>query len=166
MLSGSHWDPTESAVEASASEFPQMFSNPVFTFTDLASKTIKFDEKLFAVLFFLLPALYGGIHLSAWGFEFPSHVEALLWKIACIDLAMTSIPIAFLVDLDILSNTKLGWGWQARMGEFLCILILYILLFAYAFSRFYIVTEAFVSLRYVPIGVYAAVPWTQNIPHI
>lgn len=163
MLSGTHWGYTGSTVEASASDLPQVLSNPVVTFTYLASNPIGLDDKIFAVLFFLLPALYGGIHLSAWGFEFPSRVEALLWKISCIDLAMTSIPIAFLVDL---VDNKLRWGWQARMGEFLCILIAYILLFAYAFSKFYIVTEAFVSLRYVPIGVYAAVPWTQNIPHI
>lgn len=33
-------------------------------------------------------------------------------------------------------------------------------------SRLYLVTESFLSLRHVPIGAYAAVPWVQNIPHV
>ena len=36
----------------------------------------------------------------------------------------------------------------------------------YILSRLYIVVEAFISLRHVPIGVYAAVPWVQAIPHV
>ncbi|KAK3304645.1 uncharacterized protein B0T15DRAFT_249690 [Chaetomium strumarium] len=30
-----------------------------------------------------LPTVYGGVHLSAWNFEFPTTVEHLLWKIMC-----------------------------------------------------------------------------------
>ncbi|KAK4160306.1 hypothetical protein QBC43DRAFT_293033, partial [Cladorrhinum sp. PSN259] len=37
-----------------------------------------------------LPILYGGIHLSAWNFEFPTHVEATLWKVACIVITSTT----------------------------------------------------------------------------
>ena len=33
-------------------------------------------------------------------------------------------------------------------------------------SRIYLVVELFTSLRNVPIGVFAALPWVQNIPHI
>ena len=40
------------------------------------------------------------------------------------------------------------------------------LLILYALSRIYIVVESFISLRHVPIGVYAAIPWVQDIPHI
>lgn len=36
----------------------------------------------------------------------------------------------------------------------------------YTASRLYLVTESFLSLRHVPIGAYAAVPWVQTIPHI
>ena len=38
--------------------------------------------------------------------------------------------------------------------------------FLYAVARVYIVTESFVSLRYVPIGVYSSLDWLQVIPHI
>ena len=33
-------------------------------------------------------------------------------------------------------------------------------------SILYLVTESSLSLRHVPIGAYAAVPWVQNIPHV
>jgi hypothetical protein len=36
---------------------------------------------------------------------------------------------------------------------------------AYIFARIFLVVESFISLRHVPIGVYAAVPWANYIPH-
>jgi hypothetical protein len=33
-------------------------------------------------------------------------------------------------------------------------------------ARLYLVVESFISLRDVPAGVYATVPWAQYIPHI
>ena len=36
----------------------------------------------------------------------------------------------------------------------------------YIFSRVYLVVESFISLRHLPIGVFAAVPWVQVILHI
>jgi hypothetical protein len=37
--------------------------------------------------------------------------------------------------------------------------------FCYIVARVHIVVEAFISLRSVPIGVYASVPWANAIPH-
>jgi hypothetical protein len=39
-------------------------------------------------------------------------------------------------------------------------------IFLYLLSRFYIVVEAFVSLRRVPVGAYDRVTWAQYIPHL
>ncbi|KAI4268094.1 MAG: hypothetical protein LQ337_008046 [Flavoplaca oasis] len=36
----------------------------------------------------------------------------------------------------------------------------------YIFSRIYIIVESFISLRHVPIGVYAEVGWSKYIPHL
>ena len=33
-------------------------------------------------------------------------------------------------------------------------------------ARIFLVVESFVSLRHVPIGVYASVPWSDWLPHI
>ena len=36
----------------------------------------------------------------------------------------------------------------------------------YVFARFYIIVEAVISLRRVPVGVYEQVSWSQYIPHL
>ena len=36
----------------------------------------------------------------------------------------------------------------------------------YALARVYIVVEAIISLRRVPVGVYEQVSWSQYIPHL
>ena len=51
---------------------------------------------LFGILFIILPAFYGGIHLTAWNFCFPSKTEQLLWRISCFNI-MGLIPITWLV---------------------------------------------------------------------
>ena len=142
------------ALDVSASDLPHLSRSTSFTL----------DNKIPIALFFLLPAIYGGIHLSVWGFEFPSRVEGLLWKISCIDLAATAVPFAFLVlwYSKVVKVEKL-WEKFSRLFTFFCMTVLAL---AYVLSRLYIVTEAFISLRHVPIGVYSTVPWSQNIPHI
>ncbi|KAJ8508652.1 hypothetical protein ONZ45_g9097 [Pleurotus djamor] len=42
---------------------------------------------------FISATLFGGIHLLAWNFEFPSQVELMMWRIA--SLCVSSIPLAF-----------------------------------------------------------------------
>ena len=37
---------------------------------------------------------------------------------------------------------------------------------SYTLMRVYIVVESFISLRHVPIGVYAALLWALGIPHV
>lgn len=98
----------------------------------------------------LLPIAYGGIHLAAWGFEFPSPAESLLWKISCL-IIMGLLAMVVLMH----------WISSMELRHFA-----YIMLILYVAARIFIVVESFISLRHVPIGVYAAVPWVQNIPHI
>jgi hypothetical protein len=45
-------------------------------------------------------------------------------------------------------------------------LLFYVAIFSYALSRFFIVVESFISLRHVPIGVYATPAWIQTLPHL
>ena len=138
---------------------------------------------LYLVRFFIpLTAAYGGIHLSAWNFEFPSRFESITWRTACFiiiggSFALLTVPsykgldshfmiryYAFpwssgskkkrLLKLMRALNRMVGYGFAG------------LLLLCYAASRVYLVIESFISLRQVPIGVYAADPWVQNIPHV
>ena len=119
------------------------------------------ETKVLLILLVALPLIYGGIHLTTWNFHFASQTEHLLWKIACIDI-MGTIPLGVTlfmcimriqIDLDFLYEYI---PWIIFPPLFIC----------YAISRIYIVVESFISLRHVPIGVYAAIPWVQDIPHI
>lgn len=138
------------------------------------SRTTYYDPNIFdfsvtgILSLVLLPVVYGGIHLAAWGFEFPSPAESLLWKISCFFI-MGAIPILVFVfsalwkliysdfNIENIDNEKVITVIVVVRGTFFML---------YASARIFLVLESFLSLRHVPIGVYAAVPWVQNIPHI
>ena len=112
-----------------------------------------------------LPVMYGGIHLTAWDFHFASKTEQLLWKIACF-IIIGTMPITKLARIiwEYL-HTEIEW-FPETVGQRLWWTLLLPRIGLYGLSRLYIVVEAFISLRHVPIGVYAAVPWVQAIPHV
>ncbi len=116
------------------------------------------NKKWSWLLILILTIAYGGTHMIAWNYSFPSVVERLLWKSSCITLmlfvllcryALTPTPSA----LNIVS---------CLTGSALTIVIFT----ACAFARVFIVVESFISLRSVPIGVYATIPWANYVPHI
>ena len=126
----------------------------------------------FLSMLVILSLVYGGIHLATWNFAFASKTEHLLWKIACI-VIMATVPVGMLcvLVLDALTHERshpsvretdiMVLLWVILTGTFF-----FALSVPYALSRIYIVVESFISLRHVPIGVYAAVPWVQAIPHV
>ena len=105
----------------------------------------------------LLPLIYGGIHLVAWNSDFATKLEEKLWKAACFDLMAQSILVWAGMASDSLSDTGLS---------FICNMLSLLNIPLYILARFYLVTESFVGLRHVPLGVYAVVPWAEYIPHI
>ncbi|PON30792.1 hypothetical protein TGAM01_v200212 [Trichoderma gamsii] len=130
------------------------------------------------VLALAMPLAYGGIHLSVWNFEFPSGTERLLWRIASIGIAATSL-VLFAVGLgmkillelvkalvEIVSGRRQSRRQWREVGESIypCMGALAVLF--YALARVYIVVESFVSLRHVPIGVYLTPSWLQMMPHV
>ncbi|KAF3026377.1 hypothetical protein E8E14_008621 [Neopestalotiopsis sp. 37M] len=59
------------------------------------------------MLAILLPAAYGGIHLAAWNAAYPSMVEHIMWRAACITI-MTGIPgVAAALFSDVLFSAVL-----------------------------------------------------------
>ena len=140
---------------------------------------------LYLLRFFTpLTAAYGGIHLSAWNFEFASRVESFIWKVACFIIILSSLALlavrSWLASLEDVENyfkplidTRLHQflrAWKINkvfeLLTYLAILVSGLYVFCYGTARLYLVVESFISLRHVPIGVYAAIPWVQNIPHV
>lgn len=164
------------------------FSDGTGSFDPFSLSDLQNQWTLAMVLIMLLFA-YGGVHLFAWNFGFPSSQERLLWRIAglylvgtgalgtCVFFARDSID-HFLNAIDprwrnaYISRYSLrarpasyvgsycfdGFSWFADV-------LLILLALGYVYSRLYIVLESFLSVRHLPIGVYAAVPWANYIPH-
>jgi hypothetical protein len=145
--------------------------------------------QVFAVLGVLvvLCAVYGGVHLSTCNFDFPTPIEQKLWRIACI-LTVAGSPLApwfvywsnqvfyeesfsvgiiieMLADVfEVLRGSGSFWVCLKLVFSLpVCFAVLFSPLLA---SRIFLVVESFISLRDVPSGVYATVPWAQYIPHI
>jgi hypothetical protein len=158
------------------------------SFDPFSSSNLQNQWTLAMVLIMLLFA-YGGVHLFAWNFGFPSSLERLLWRIAGLYLVGagalgTCLFFARNPIEDYLDAMDLKWGDEYPSRDKLrtrlaycvrCCCSGWLLMFAallvgllelgYLLSRFYIVVESFRSVKHLPIGVYAAVPWANYIPH-
>ena len=134
---------------------------------------------LFLLRFFIpLTAAYGGIHLSAWNFEFPTRVESIIWRTACFIIIGSSFALLAGPSWSTLDNyfhyrsrprdwrPRRAWKLMEALNKGVGLVLAVVLLLCYVSSRLYLVVESFISLRHVPIGVYAAVPWVENIPHV
>jgi len=114
----------------------------------------------FLLIMVVLMLIYGGVHLAAWNFNFPSKVEEVLWKVSCLDL----IGMAGLVALLWFAIAEDDDAWLDSSNVSGRVLLV-VNATMYIFSRVFIVVEAFLSLRRVPVGVYAVIPWSNLIPH-
>ncbi|KAH8668060.1 hypothetical protein BGZ60DRAFT_564343 [Tricladium varicosporioides] len=130
------------------------------------------NELLLLFLLLLLPIAYGGIHLSAWNFDFPTPIEKFLWKIACFDI-MGAVFVGFIFMLVLHATTHMGdeyghmfWKTLASFISVLYGIVGLPFVAVYVISRIYIVVESFASLRAVPIGIYLMPSWVQMIPHV
>ena len=116
-----------------------------------------------------LSVAYGGVHLSAWNFEFPTAVESLLWKVS--GILIPGIIFLAIFGIYFPANRFIGFSLnrfrqQGRLWV-KCLDFLPQLPLRLSFlCRVYIVVEAYISLRAVPIGVYWTPEWIQMIPHV
>ncbi|KAF8516558.1 hypothetical protein BU17DRAFT_50787 [Hysterangium stoloniferum] len=117
----------------------------------------------------VLGTVFGAIHSIGWFYTFPTHTEALLWRV-CSVLGI-AIPGLFSIFfglmsvsgslLEILSDRNLYTWLLARISvPLIATLPVYIL------ARLGLLVEAVISLRALPSKAYANVEWTSFLPHI
>jgi hypothetical protein len=143
-------------------------SRSLMSMSELAFRS--WEETLTTLLAFILPFLYGGVHLTAWAFEFPSAIESLLWKIACI-IIMATIPLWWVINwisngIDEMDVSDSWWEKYVEPVSFAIFLVGWGIWIPYAVARCFIIVESFISLRAVPIGVFWTPAWLQMIPHL
>jgi hypothetical protein len=106
-----------------------------------------------AFLMIALSAVYGGIHAAAWDSHFPSLQERIIWRVAACSVIGGSVfmwgPMAF-------EESEVSW-----LGVVSLIAII-----PFAFGRLYLLVEAFISVRSLPVGAYETANWVNFLPHI
>ncbi|KIK51354.1 hypothetical protein GYMLUDRAFT_252134 [Collybiopsis luxurians FD-317 M1] len=101
--------------------------------------------------------IFGGVHLLAWFFSFPTAVEQILWRVFA--LALTFQPI-LLIGLPWLASV-LGVSKRITTNS-----VGLILLPLYAVCRIGFIVLAIMQLRALPDSAYQTVQWLRFIPHI
>ena len=117
-------------------------------FDEVSDEEIRMNLRIVSVI---LPALYGGVHLAAWHFDFPSKMEAYLWRLS---------------GLVIMIGLPSWWVIQRPLAHSAFRAVFMVLVLSYGLARTYLIVESFVSLRDVPIGVYFTPAWIQMLPHL
>ncbi|PMD28466.1 hypothetical protein NA56DRAFT_696236 [Hyaloscypha hepaticicola] len=160
-------------------------SGPLFRLLD-AESLLSWDILLLLLALILIPTAYGGIHLSALHEMFPTTIERTLWKASCFTLiGFTGVIILLMGAIvglsDFISESDNSWleGMREWMGpavreyiqnltSWLFIVFFLAATLLYFAARIFVVVEAFISLRHVPIGVYQTPPsnFMGYIPHL
>ena len=118
-------------------------------------------KKLRTLLLSLVTAAYGCIHASAWNEYFPSTPERNLWRISSVVIAFSGVVISLRG-----SKIDLRVRWLPKPWSTLSWIGLNIFELIYVLLRSYLVIEALVSLRRLPVGAYETPRFVQYIPHL
>ena len=132
----------------------------------LGKNPLHFDHgygKNWYALALLLTIAYGGLHMIAWNYSFPTEVERLFWRSSCILLMLffllcqcvvvpTRWALNVMDDLDDDHHNSLPLRLLLVGVSIVFNLPLVFILIACVFARVFIVVESLISLRTVPIG--------------
>ena len=98
--------------------------------------------------------LFGGIHIGAWNFEFPSRIELILWRCASVISASFGPTILLLIYLKSFYPKVSNGNILTPISTFL-----------YIMARLFLLVEIFRTLCFLPPDAYVST-WTTNIPHV
>lgn len=118
---------------------------------DDADDTRSFDICMWAMVFGA--TVFGGIHVGAWNFEFPTRIELIFWRCASVFTAAFGLTIPLSALPMFLKREE-----EIRF-------LLPPLAFLYIMARLFLLVEIFRSLCFLPPDAYVST-WTTNIPHL
>lgn len=126
---------------------------------------------IMGIVLWSVSIVYGGVHAAAWNDSFPSEVEAWLWRCSSIYAAFCGL-IWLSINMIAHISRPLNNYWDEVLAfrvRWINYLVLGALCFicgvTYILARVFLVVEAFISLRQLPLAAYQTPNWTQLIPH-
>lgn len=147
--------------------------------TSVPSRASKFYD-LKSIAFMVLSTLYGGLHLLAWDYHFPTALEMWMWRTSTVVLAATPLAVTFsflsfalddaMTQQKNAKEGKIVYMWQTlaicwRLIYFPVMLCLTVLPLCWPAARLYVLAEALASLRSCVAEIYATTSWAHFIPH-
>ncbi|KAK0647089.1 hypothetical protein B0T16DRAFT_328254 [Cercophora newfieldiana] len=114
---------------------------------------------------------YGGIHAAAWNDHFPTEAEKWLWRASASYIGFCG-GLWVVLNLLVANNKRLNDFWEhwmdgkKKLWQSLSLgFVVFVCGFSLFLARFYIVLEAFVSIREMPASSYQTPEWTDVFPH-
>ncbi|KAJ5725885.1 uncharacterized protein N7483_007242 [Penicillium malachiteum] len=126
------------------------------------------EQFVWSMTLILGGVVFGGIHLIAWNFVFPTHIEMVLWRVSALFCTFI-IPASFFASL--FADTGIYvWHWHGaslsgKIFSTFVLVILNLLGYFYVLARLFIIVEMFRTLAFQPIEAYVGT-WTVNIPYV
>lgn len=101
---------------------------------------------------------YGGWHILAWNFSFPTNVELILWRICAILTAVSILCFAFALVVN--------EHFKSIDNTTVFSIVMLISVGVYTLARVVITVEVFIDLRALPPDAFKTVRWTTFVPHL
>lgn len=109
------------------------------------------DTGLPQIVLLFVTIAYGGLHAAAWKDYFPSVIERWMWRVSSLIIATSGFTA--------LCGPLCGHLCGALCGP----LIIFVF---YVASRVFLVVEALISLRQLPVAMYETPRFVEYIPHL
>ena len=123
------------------------------------------NEVISSIALIMLCSILAGIHLAAWNYQYPSQIEAWLWRASC--LLIGTLPLGLIYAeyvehwvKDSAPNVAAQWHQKIQP------VCLYTVYTTYPIARIFLIFEVFISLRSVPSGIYQQPDWTTYLGRI
>jgi hypothetical protein len=123
---------------------------------NLKSRKYRVRDKVYlGITWSVTAVIFGGLHLLAWNYEFPTVEETMMWRYSCV--AIMALPPLFYVWV-LVRHVEFGGSNSIDViGIFIT--------FLYLAARIYNILEVFFSLRATPPALYQTVQWPNWLPH-
>jgi hypothetical protein len=115
--------------------------------------------------------IYGGLHAAAWNEHFPSVAEKWLWRASCSYISFAG-GLWIVLNWVAAAYPPLNDFWErwmdgakGRVWGILLGFVVFVCGFSFGIARVYLVLEAFLSIRDLPVEAYDTPEWSQIVPH-
>lgn len=115
---------------------------------------------------------YGGVHIAAWHEYFPTHAEQQLWRFSSVYIACSGLFWLLMNVFGAVSPwASVYWDRFIALQAFWVEYVVYVAAatvcgILYIFARAFLVVDAVVSLRRLPVQTYSTPQWSEIIPHL